>query len=410
MQLFVGPETVRLLRAGLLGKHVDGFVEALGSAGYEPATIHEKVLVVTQLGLWLERRGLGVRDIDDKGIRDFLRWRRRRYRSHRGTQTTLIQLQHHFRKVGVLLPAVVLVKHGRTTEIEGQYATYLREERGLAQPTLVNYLPLIHRFLIDRFGRGQVRLDQLKAGDVTGFVLGRAHAMSPGRAKLLVTALRSFLRFVFLRGQTAIDLTPAVPTVADWRLSTVPKFIPVEDVRRLLCACNRNSMTGRRDYAVLLLLARLGLRASEVVQMVLEDIDWETGELLVRGKGSRRDRIPIPNDVGDALVEYLRRDRPRCASRRVFICAKAPRRGFAGPVAICTIVKQAILRAGLQTPTKGAHLLRHSLATDLLRRGASLDEIGELLRHRSPDTTVLYAKVDLGSLREVAQPWPGCAT
>jgi site-specific recombinase XerD len=318
-------------------------------------------------------------------------------------------LLHYLRKGGVLSPAVVGVKCGRTTEVEGQYATYLREERGLARPTPVNYLPFVHRFLVDRFGRGQVRLAQLEAGDVTRFVLRRAHTMSPGRAKLLVTALRSFLRFLFFRGETAIDLTPAVPTVADWRLATVPKFISAEDVRRLLGACNRQSATGRRDYAVLLLLARLGLRASEVVQMVLEDIDWEAGELTIRGKGCRRDRIPIPRDVGDALVDYLRRDRPRCASRRVFICAKAPRRGFAGPVAICTIVKQAIVRAGLRTPTKGAHLLRHSLATDLLRRGASLDEIGELLRHRSLDTTVLYAKVDLGSLREVAQPWPGSA-
>jgi site-specific recombinase XerD len=170
-QLFVGPETARVVRAGPLGKHVDGFVEALIDAGYEPASIHEKVLVVAQLGSWLERRGLGVRDIDDKRIRRFLCWRRRRYRAHRGTQTTLIQLQDHLRKGGVLSPAVAPVKHGRTAEIEGQYATYLREERGLAQPTLVNYLPLIHRFLIDRFGRGQVRLDQLRASDVTRFVL-----------------------------------------------------------------------------------------------------------------------------------------------------------------------------------------------------------------------------------------------
>jgi integrase/recombinase XerD len=158
-----------------------------------------------------------------------------------------------------------------------------------------------------------------------------------------------------------------------------------------------------------LLLARLGLRAGEVAQMALDDIDWEASELIVRGKGGRLDRLPIPVDVGDALAEYLRRDRRRCTLRRVFVCAKAPCRGFAGPVAICTIVSRAIARSGLRTPTKGAHLLRHSLATDLLRRGASMVEIGELLRHRSPDTTALYAKVDLRSLREVALPWPGGA-
>ncbi len=180
-------------------------------------------------------------------------------------------------------------------------------------------------------------------------------------------------------------------------------------MHRLLRACDRRTATGRCDYAVLLLLARLGLRAGEVVQMTLDDIDWDGGEVTVRGKGGRHDRLPIPDDVGEALVEYLRRDRARCTSRRVFICTKAPRRGFSSSVAVCTIVRRAIERAGLPTPTKGAHLLRHSLATDLLRRGASLAEIGELLRHRSPETTALYAKVDFASLREIAQPWPGGA-
>jgi len=405
--LFVGPETARVLRAGPLGEHVDGFVEALVTTGYERASIHAKVHVAAQLGRWLERRGLGVRDLDDPRVREFLRWRRRRYRAHRGAEATVVQLLRQLRTAGVIAPTEVLVHRGAATAIEEQYTTYLREERGLARATLINYLPLVDRFLVDRFGEGPVRVKQIKADDVTRFVLRRAHTMSPGRAKLLVTTLRSFLRFLFLRGETAMDLTPSVPTVADWRLAKVPKFIPAEDVQRLLRACDRGSATGRRDYAVLLLLARLGLRASEVVQMMLDDIDWDAGELVVHGKGRRHDRLPIPTDVGDALVEYLRRDRPRCTSRRVFICTRAPRRGFAGPVAISTIVRRAIDRVGLRTPTKGAHLLRHSLATDLLRRGASLSEIGELLRHRSPDTTLLYAKVDLGSLREVAQPWPG---
>lgn len=408
-ELFVGPETARVLRAGPLGHHVDGFVEALVSTGYERASIHAKVLVAAQFGRWLERRGHCVCDIDEGQVHEFLRWRRRRYRAHRGAEATVVQLLRRLRAAGVLPPAVVSVHRGEATEIEDQYATYLREERALTRATLINYLPLVDRFLVDRFGEGPVRVKQLKAADVTRFVLRYAHTMSPGRAKLLVTTMRSFLRFLFLRGETAMDLTPSAPTVADWRLTKVPKFIPAQDVQRLLHACDRRSATGRRDYAVLLLLARLGLRASEVVQMTLDDIEWEAGELVVRGKGRRHARLPIPTDVGDALVDYLRRDRPQDTSRRVFICAMAPRRGFAGPGAISTIVMRAIDRAGLRTPTKGAHLLRHSLATDLLRRGASLDEIGDLLRHRSPDTTVLYAKVDIGSLREVAQPWPGGA-
>lgn len=406
--LFVGPETARILRAGPLGEHVDGFVASLVLSGYERVSIHAKVCVAGQLGLWLERRGLGVRDLDGPRVHDFLRWRRRRYRAHRMAEATVAQLLRHLRTAGSMPPAEP-VHRSAATAIEEQYATYLREERGLARATLIAYLPLVDRFLLDRFGQGPVRLQKLKADDVTRYILRCAQTMSPGYAKLLVTTLRSFLRFLFVRGETVVDLTPSVPTVPDRRLAGLPKFIAAEDVRRLLRSCDRGSAIGRRDYAVLLLLARLGLRASEVVQMTLDDINWKAGELVVRGKGRRHDRLPIPIDVGEALVEYLRRDRPRCTLRRLFICAKAPRRGFAGPVAICTIVRRTIARAGLRTPTTGAHLLRHSLATDLLRRGASLSEIGELLRHRSSDTTSLYAKVDLGSLREVVQPWPGGA-
>lgn len=408
-QLFVGPETVSALCAGPLGKYVEGFVEALGSTGYKPASLCDKVLVLAQFGRWLKRRGLGVRDLDERRAGEFLRWRRRMYQPRRGARITLGQFLNHLRRAGELAPLVLAARCDRAGPVEEQYATYLREERALAHATLVNYLPLVDRFLANRFGDGPIRLGRLTADDVTKFVLHQAHAMSPKRAKLLVTALRSFLRFLFLRGETATDLSPSVPAVADWRLARLPKFIPASDVHRIIGACNRRSATGRRDYAVILLLARLGLRASEIVQMLLDDIDWDSGEITVRGKGRRLDRMPIPRDVGDALAEYLRRDRPPCSTRRVFICSKAPRRGFSGPVAISTIVRRAVDRAGLQTPTKGAHLLRHSLATDLLRRGASLDEIGELLRHRSPDTTVLYAKVDLASLREMAQPWPGGA-
>jgi site-specific recombinase XerD len=408
-ELLVGPETAGGLRAGALGEHVQGFVEALRLAGYVPSSIQGKVLLVAQLGRWLKRRRLGIRDLDEDRVGEFLRERSRRYRPRRGAVRTLVQLLRHLRAAGELAPPVVPLKCDTAAIIEEQYATYLREERGLERATLLNYLPLVECFLLDRFGKGTVRLAQLTAADVTRFVRQRAHTMSSGRAKLLVTALRSFLRFAFLRGETARDLTASVPTVADWRHATLPRFIPAKDVCRILRACDRGTAVGRRDYAVLLLLARLGLRASEVVHMELEDIDWRVGELVVRGKGARHERLPLPQDVGAALVDYLRRDRVRCGSRRVFICMRAPHRGFAGPVAICTIVRRAIERAGLQPPTKGAHLLRHSLATELLRRGASLAEIGNLLRHRSPDTTMLYAKVDLAALRQIALHWPGGA-
>jgi site-specific recombinase XerD len=226
---------------------------------------------------------------------------------------------------------------------------------------------------------------------------------------LMVGALRSFLRYLRLRGDIALDLAEVVPSVPDWRLAHLPKSIAPDEVERLLRAVDRSHPTGQRDYAVLLLLARLGLRAGEVVAMTLEDIDWEGGELLIHSKGGQQDRLPLLQDVGQALASYLREARPRCATRRVFVTMKAPRRGFAGPGAVCTIVRHALQLADLHPPRKGAHLLRHSLATGMLRRGASLAEIGEILRHRLPNTTQIYAKVDLDALRAIAPPWPGGA-
>jgi len=233
--------------------------------------------------------------------------------------------------------------------------------------------------------------------------------MSPKRAQLMVSALRSFFRFLLQQGEIATDLAACVPAVADWRLSTVPKYLGAEEVERLLSTCDQRTRIGRRDYAILMLLARLGLRAGEVVALELDDMDWRGGEIAVRGKGQRHDRLPLLQEVGEALAAYLRRDRPCGSTRRVFVRMRAPIRGFAGPQTISTIVRRALQRADLKVPAKGvaAHLLRHSLATGMLRRGASMAEIAEVLRHRTPSTTEIYAKVDIGGLRSLAQPWPG---
>lgn len=290
--------------------------------------------------------------------------------------------------------------------LEGQYERYLRTERGLAAATVINYLPYVRRFLVERFGDGELRLLELGPPDISSFVLRHADSMSPGRAKLMVTALRSFFRFLLQRGAIEMDLAAAVPTVADWRQSAVPKYLTPEEVQAVLDACDRDKPAGRRDYAVLLLLARLGLRAGEVVALRLNDMDWRAGEMTVTGKGLRRDRMPLPTDVGQALASYLQQDRPVCSSRRLFIRMRAPHRGFAHASTVSTIVRRAVQRAGLHPPVTGAHLLRHSLATGMLRQGASLAEVGEVLRHRALNTTEIYAKIDFDGLRSVAQVWP----
>jgi len=316
-------------------------------------------------------------------------------------------LLKQLRGIGVVPSLPPKIDNSAHHRIECRFARYLAQERGLARATLLNYLPVVRRFLAARFVTSAIRLKDLRLPDITQFILRHTRTASPVRVKLMVTALRSFFRSLYLRGDIDSDLAAAVPTVAYWRLATLPKFIPPEQVQRILRSCNQRTTTGQRDYTILLLLARLGLRAGEVVALRLDDIEWEAGELIIRGKGARRDRLPLPQDVGKALVRYLRDGRPCCSTRRVFICMKAPRRGFANSSDISTIVRRAIERAGLQLTHKGAHVLRHSLATEMLRKGASLAEIGEVLRHRCLNTTQIYAKVDLVALRTLAQPWPG---
>jgi site-specific recombinase XerD len=289
------------------------------------------------------------------------------------------------------------------------YERYLREERVLAEATIVNYVPVIDQFLQDCFGTGPVKLSSLQAKDVVQFVQRQARRLHLKRAKLLTTALRSFLQYARYRGEIRLDLATAVPTVANWSMPSIPRGIAPDQVRQLLSQIDRSTAVGRRDYAILLLLARLGLRSGEVTYLELEDIDWTAGCLSVHGKSGRRTQLPMPKDVGDAIVAYLRDGRPYSSSRRVFLRARAPIRGFLSPCAVGSIVRHAILRAGIEAPTTGAHQFRHGLATQMLRQGASLAQIGELLGHRSPETTRIYTKVDLDALRTLAMPWPGGA-
>jgi site-specific recombinase XerD len=293
------------------------------------------------------------------------------------------------------------------SRLQRQYEQYLVRERGLAAATVTTYGGFFRAFLSERFGKGPMDLRELDVSTVTTFVLRHAPTMSPGRAKLMGTALRSIFQFFLQRGAIERDLAACVPRISDWRLATIPKYLSPDEVERLLQACDGQTAVGRRDRAILLLLARLGLRAGEIVALELDDIQWRAGEMTVRSsKRLPQDRLPLPREVGEALATYIRRDRPTHPTRRVFLCTKAPRRGFTGPSTVSTIVCRALARAGLCPAVKGAHLLRHSLATRMLRHGASLPEIGQVLRHRAVNTTEIYAKVDIAGLRALAQPWP----
>jgi site-specific recombinase XerD len=311
------------------------------------------------------------------------------------------------REKGIVQDPISTTIHTPLQQIEDDFKRYLVQERGLSRAAQVNYLPFILKFLHEHLGRGPLRFTRLCAKDVIGFVQRHAPHLGPKRAGLMGTALRTFLRYLQLRGDIAIDLAACVPTVANWRLSTLPKFLHPHQVQCVLDQCDRQTPQGQRDYAILLLLARLGVRACEVIALTLDDINWNAAEITIEGKGPRRAKLPLPHDVGEALALYLKEGRPPCNSRRVFIRSRAPLQGFANSIAISTLVARALKKAGVESPCTGAHLFRHTLATQMLQQGASLEEISQLLRHQSFNTTTLYAKVDLTALRPLAQPWPG---
>ena len=392
-------------QVGPLKHHIDWFARRLAEQGYAPFTSQEKLRLVTHLSQWLQDRQLGADAFDEQRIDQFLQHRQQQGQMPRHNRVTLHTFLRELREAGMLSSPK---RQDRPMDrLEQAFSHYLSHERGLAPTTWKPYVGIARRFLQEHFGTTSLQLHTLSLQDVIRFLRRHATRVSPKHAQLLVTALRAFCRFLVYRGDLTTDLAVAIPSVANWRLATLPKALEPEQVTQLLESCDQDHPTGQRDYAILLLLARLGLRPGEVVAMTLDDFDWEAGEFTVRGKGGRRDRLPLPREVGEALVTYLRQVRPPCATRRVFVCMKAPQRGFANSVAVCTIVRRALERAGLEPPCKGAHILRHSLATNLLRNGATMVEISDILRHRQPQTTEIYAKVDPSALEALVQPWPG---
>ncbi len=306
------------------------------------------------------------------------------------------------REVGVVATPTPAVAQRPLEELIADYGRYLLLERGLCPETVRDHEPVARLFLAGRERPDGLDLDRLCAADVSTFLTRECPKRSISGARDLLSTLRSLLRFLHLAGLTETSLEWAIPPVARLRNHTLARGLEPAVVRRLLGAPDRRTLVGRRDYAILLLLSRLGLRAGEVVSIQLEDIDWHGGLLLVRGKGGRHDELPLPVDVGEAIVSYLRR-RPRCESRALFLRVHAPRTGLHRSAITCA-VRSACDRAGL--PRVGAHRLRHTAATEMLRAGASLAEIGQVLRHRERMTTMIYAKVDCEALRALARPWP----
>ena len=406
-QFIQSGDTVRRLRSGVLGAHLDSFAEHLASRGYAAATARAQLTLLGHFDQWMARHRRGLGALNDVLVDTFVHHRTRLGKLHRGDAGAVYQFLTHLRAHGVIPSPAPVIDETPLGRLQRQYEQYLVLERGLAPATVTNYGGFFQGFFGERFGKGPMDLRRLDVSTVTTFVVHRAPTMSPGRAKLMGTALRSIFQFLLQHGAIERDLAACVPRMSGWRFATIPKYLSPDEVERLIQACDRQTSVGRRDHAILLLLARLGLRAGEIVALELDDLHWRAGEMTVRSsKRLPQDRLPLPSEVGEALATYIRRDRPPHPTRRVFVCTRAPRRGFTGPSTVSTIVRRTLARAGLSPALKGAHLLRHSLATRMLRHGASLPEIGQVLRHRSVNTTEIYAKVDIAGLRALAQPWP----
>lgn len=395
-------------KAGLLGPQVEGYRAWLAQRGYTPWTIRQMLKDLGRVGMWSAAEGLEAADLDEERMAAFLTARRAAGQRRIPGPRAMVPLLSYLRDAGVVAAAEPPVLTPLDALL-GQYRSWMVGERGLAAATVLRYENTARRFLQEQAcADGVFEPAALTGVDINAFLLRECARVSAGSAKGRVAELRSILRFLYLQAITALPLGTAVPPIGGWRLATLPPpTMTPADVARLLDSCDRSSAVGVRDFAIMMLIARLGLRSIEIARLELGDVDWRGGELLVRGKGRRHDRLPLPAEVGEALVGYLSAGvRHPTGARHLFLRCRAPR----GPIRadlVNDVVERACTRAGL--PRVGPHRLRHALARELLARGAGLVAISQVLRHQDLATTALYAKVDLDTLRRVAQPWPGTA-
>lgn len=400
--------------SGPLAGHLGAFVASLIDQQYAASVVHIKARHAVSFDRWLANHGVALAELGEAHIEEYQRRRRRRHRCIRAETRrrecyAVTALLRFLRGRGAC--EVARVDSTPAGELAAGFGQHLQNHQGLAAATTKCYTTVARQFLSEHFGRDRVDLRVLRAADVIEFVRRRTKRMQPPALKRVVNGMRSFLRYAQYRGEVAPGLVAAVPSVATWTTTPrLPKAISPAHAQRAIDSCELSTAIGRRDRAVLLLLARLGLRAHEIIALTLEDCDWDTGHLRVRGKGGRECLLPMPADVGEAIAAYLERGRPTSTDRHLFLRSMAPIRGLLeGSDAIGSIVRYALRRGQVNAPHRGSHQFRHALAVRMLQAGASLPEIGEVLRHRSPQSTSIYARVDIKSLRSLALPWPGGA-
>ena len=399
------------LRSGRIGPHLHSFAKSLVSTGYTHLTVNSYIGSVAHFGWWCDKQDIAIEEIKEKTVDQF--------GAHRcGCPGNRIQkfvskkyLNRVCRFVNYLQKQGIIKSTGcnpidRSQPELAKFRDWLTQNRGLSKHTIDRYERLVNR-LLPALGRdpGIYNADKIRQ-----VVFKEVSRCSRPQAKTIITALRTYLRFLSTEGACEPNLVNAVPTIPEWRLSSMPRYLNEDSIERLISSCDTSTPHGVRDRAVLLLLSRLALRAGDVAAMCIDDIDWFDGTVRVQGKGRREVRLPLPQDVGDSILEYLENVRPKVQIEKIFLCVNAPYRPFASSASVSDIVRSALCRAGVENaPSKGANLLRHSAATMMLRTGATLEGISAVLRHRSLDMTAYYAKVDVKMLQTVTQPWPGGA-
>lgn len=391
------------LQPGDLAQHLDGFMLELEALGYTKLTVLAYAMSVAHFATWARANDLAIRALNDQAVSDFSSHRcccpggRRWHRISAKYARRVRRFVRYLERQG----AVELVERPPKPSLP-EFRAWLAHHRGASTRTIEKY----ERDILDVLPPG-AETSIFTAAHVRQLVLAQARRHSRAQTRCVVSALRIYLRFLASEGRCPPGLDRAIPKIPQWRLSALPRYLPQGEVDRVITSCNIQTAVGIRDRAVLLLLARLGLRGGDIVKMRIDDIDWQQSTVRVCGKGRREVRLPLPQDAGDAVLTYLTNARPRVALDQLFLCMQAPYRPMPNSGIVSAIVSAALRRAGiLNPPSRGANLLRHSAATAMLRTGASLDAVSSMLRHRSMDMTAHYAKVDLAMLQHVVQPWP----
>jgi len=407
--IYNSQSTIYQLRNGALGNYIDDFTSYFLNQGYSPRQAVSRLGIISKLNVWLSNQRIPLNRFSDEQINRFIIYRKTMISNfyRRGDGKLLSLFITFLRNEGVIPQKETQVSERQDIEIFiQQYANFLKDEKGLSDVTIKRNCCIIDKFLLTRFDKQVLCFNQLKQKDLLNYIIQCHQHYSTKTMQVIISGLRSMLQYLVMTGEIKQGLAQGIPSIACSRAAHLPDFLTHTEVKQLLTSCNRQTAVGSRNYAILLLLIRLGLRASEVINLSLDDIDWHYGVVQIDGKGGKQRTLPLPKDNGEALVDYLKNWRPSCAYRQLFIRNRAPLQPLHNASNISSIVRRALIKSRLSPKIYGAHLLRYTAATESLSQGATLHEIADLLGHSSEDTTALYIKIDVTRLKELALPWP----